>query len=180
MIKLVALLAYNLLRAGWNKLRYGNRWKVHPLQRISPGCRIRLYDRGSIEIQRNTELERGCDVQVHASGKLVIGSGTYLNRYCIISAHQSVSIGSGCMFGPGVKIFDNNHRFSKEKGVQSELSTGAIRVGNRCWIAADAVLLKGASIGDGSVIGAGCVISGEVPAGSIVRLKQEQVVEPIH
>ncbi len=171
MIKAYLLFIYNILRIAYNKLRFGRRFSVHWLQRISPRCALKVYGKGRMEIGRNTEIAAGCDIEVHGQGVLAIGEGTYLNRYCMVSAHGSVRIGAHCLFGPGVKIFDNNHRFSKEEGVSTELSIGSVTIGDRCWIASDAVILKGASIGDRCVIGAGCVISGVVPPDTLVKRK---------
>ena len=173
MIKLVLLLQYNFLRFLFNKLLHGKRYDVHPLQRISPLASIKLFGKAEIHIGKNTEISVGCDFQSHAKANLSIGGGTYFNRYCMISAHESVTIGENCMFGPGVKIFDNDHKFTKEEGVSTELKCKPILIGNHCWIASDAIILKGAQIGDNSVIGAGCIISGVVPKGSIVKRKPD-------
>lgn len=179
MIKLLFLVAYNLFKFVFNKLRYGNRWSSHWMQRISPNAHVKLYGKGSISIGRNNEYSADCDIQVHGNGHVSIGDGTYMNRFCMISAHNSVSIGKRCMFGPSVKIFDNNHKFSREGGVTSVLSTSPIKIGDNCWIAANVIILKGANIGDNCVIGAGCVINGVIPPGSIVKMKQEKTIEEI-
>lgn len=102
------------------------------------------------------------------SSQLNIGSGVYFNDGAVISCLGKIDIGENTLFGPGVKIFDNNHRFSREEGVSRECTAGCITVGRSCWIASDVVLLKGTDIGDNCVIGAGCVIRGKVPAGSLV------------
>ena len=132
-----------------------------------------------MEIGRNCEFAKGCDFEAHGNGTLSIGEGTYFNRYCMISAHESVTIGKQCFFGPGVKIFDNNHQFNREKGVCTELSTTPIIIGNHCWIASDAIILKGTTIGDNCVIGAGCIIHGNIPDGTLVKCKLEQEIIPI-
>ena len=172
MLKLLCLVIYNFFRIGYNKICYGKRFSVYMFQRISPKCALKVYGQGMMCIDRNTEFASGCDFQVHGKGQLSIGKSTYFNRYCMISAHQSVKIGSHCMFEPGVKIFDNNHLFSKNEGVSSLLNTDEIVIGDCCWIASDAIILKGAHIGDRCVIGAGCVISGEVPAETLVKQNQ--------
>lgn len=148
MIKTILLFSYNLLRFSIRKLRFGKRFEVHPLQRISPFCALKIFNKGKMCIGKNTEFAHGCDFEVHENGILSIGEKTYFNRYCIISAHRSVKIGTHCMFGPGVKIFDNNHRFTKENGVSTSLKSDEIVIGNRCWIASDAIILKGTHIGD--------------------------------
>ena len=103
-----------------------------------------------------------------------------MNRYCMVSAHGYVEIGDNCIFGPGVRIFDNNHKFSRENGANTELKIGSVKIGRNCWIASDAIILKGADIGDNCVIGAGCIINGSIPSGSLVRPNTNNIVEPIY
>ena len=102
-----------------------------------------------------------------------------MNRGCIISCQGTIAIGDLCMFGPGVKIFDNNHKFSKRDGVSSEIRSGEIIIGRKCWIASDVILLKGAIIGDNCVIGAGCIIDRPIPARTLVRMTQNLQLQPI-
>jgi len=45
-----------------------------------------------------------------------------------------------------------------------------------CWIGANTVILRGTTIGDNSVIGAGCVLKGEYPAGAIIIQKRETTI----
>lgn len=164
---------------GCMKLLHCSRFMAHPLQRISPYCALKLFDKGQMKIGRNCEFAHGCDFETHGSGKLEIGEGTYFNRYCMISAHDLVKVGKHCFFGPGVRIFDNNHKFSKEHGVSSELSTAPIMIGDHCWIASNAIILKGATIGDNCLIGAGCIVQGDIPDGTLVKCKQEQEIIPL-
>lgn len=179
MLKTLILLGYNLIRFCIHKIRWGKQFAVHPIQRISPFAAIKIFDQGTMRIGRNTEFAHGCDFEVHRKGHLSIGEKTYFNRYCLISAHQSVKIGAHCMFGPGVKIFDNNHRFSKKEGVSSTLSTDEIVIGNNCWIASDVIILKGCRIGDNCVIGAGCIVSENIPTGSLVKCQRNVEITPI-
>lgn len=179
MVRFLFVVAYNLLMFIVKKLRYGSRWSAHWMQRISPSADVKIFGNASVSIGRNIELAADCDIQAHGEGKVSIGDGTYMNRFCMVSAHKSVTIGKHCMFGPSVKIFDNNHKFSREEGVSSDLSSAPIKIGDNCWIASNVIILKGAEIGDNCVIGAGCVVNGIIPAGSIVKLKQVLSVEDI-
>lgn len=179
MFKLCCLLLYNFCRMMWLRAAYAGRYKSSPIQRISPFAHIKIFDKGKIIIGRNLDIEAGCDIQVHGSGIIKVGDGTYMNRGCMISCHGNVSIGDGCMFGPDVKIFDNNHKFAKNSGVSPELKTGSVIIGNKCWIASNVILLKGANIGDYSVIGAGCVINSRIPKNSLVRNISELSIKPV-
>jgi acetyltransferase-like isoleucine patch superfamily enzyme len=80
------------------------------------------------------------------------------------------------MFGPGVKIFDNNHQHSPETGVSGQLNTAPIFIGDNSWVASDAIILKGTHIGKNCVIGAGCIVRGEVPDGSMVIIKSHLTI----
>lgn len=173
MIRTIFLIVYNVWRIALNKLVHWRQFDVHWIQRISPLCALKVFQQGKMKVGRNCEFAAYCDFEVHGDGTLVIGEGTYFNRYCMISAHDHVTVGKHCMFGPGVKIFDNNHKHSPETGVSSQLSTAPIFIGDNSWVASDAIILKGARIGNNCVIGAGCIVREEVPDGSVVTNRQE-------
>ena len=176
MIRTLFLIVYNVWRIALNKLVHWGRFNVNWIQRISPLCALKVFQHGVIRVGRNCEFAAYCDFEAHGEGVLDIGEGTYFNRYCMISAHEHVLVGKHCMFGPGVKIFDNNHKYSPETGVSSQLSTAPISIGDNSWIASDAIILKGARIGKNCVIGAGCIVRGEVPDGSVVVDKREVII----
>lgn len=116
---------------------------------------------------------------VDNSGMLSIGSHVYFNEDAMISCKGQIEIGSRCKFGPNVKIFDNNHNFDAVKGVSDQYKAGEISIGENCWIGTNVVILKGARIGKNCVIGAGCVVSGEIPEKSIVTQGRDLVIQPI-
>lgn len=179
MIRLFLLLLVNVIRLAFNKLRYGRRYSSKLIERISPNASFALYGSGVVRLGHNIELAPHVDIQVHGQGALTIGDRVYMNRSCMISCHGKISIGNGCMFGPDVKIFDNNHRFAKDKGVSTSLNVGSVIVGNNCWIASGVILLKGADLGDNCVIGAGCIVNSKIPANSIVRNNQNITIESL-
>ena len=176
MIHSVLVILYNLLRIAVGRLCHGSRYAVHPVQRISPFCALKLFQHGRFVIGRNTEFAHGCDLEVFDQATISIGEGTYMNRYCMVSAHSGVTIGRHCLFGAGVKVFDNNHVHSPQTGVSPALTSAPIVIGDNCWLASDVVVLKGVTIGDHCVVGAGCIIHKDLPAGSVVYNQQQLVV----
>lgn len=179
MIKLFLILFYNILRWGWKKILHGSRYMVHPIQRISIMCTLKLFNKATLVIGKNCEFAFGCCIESHGIGRLEIGKGVYMNRNCMISCQEKVIIGNDCIFGPGVKIFDNNHQFSCENGVSQRLNTAPIIIGEKCWIASNVVILKGVTIGDNCLIGAGCTISENVPSGMMVKQEAILSITPI-
>lgn len=101
--------------------------------------------------------------------RIRIGSGNYFNRNLMIDACGLIEIGDDNIFGPEVYITDSNHTHGV--GVspkEAPMKVGRVRIGNRCWIGARAVILKDVELGDGCVVGAGAVVTRSFPAGSIV------------
>jgi len=173
MIKMLFLLSLNFIRIAFNKIFHPGQWNVAWFQRISPFCSLKVFKNGVLIIKKNTEFAAYCDFEVHDNGTLEIGERTYFNRYCMISAHEHVKIGNRCMFGPGVKIFDNNHKHTIKNGVSCKLNTAPVTIQDNCWIGSNVIILKGSNIGKNCVIGAGCIIHGNIPEGSVVKCKQE-------
>lgn len=129
-----------------------------------------------IVLKKNSKLVLGnriisdgrCVIVIDENAILRIGNNVYFNEGMMISSKSYISIGDGCQFGPNVKIFDNNHKFDTENGVLADHSVGEIVIGNNCWIAANVTILKDTRIEDNCVIGAGCIVKGRIPKGSIV------------
>lgn len=174
---LLTTLFFNFFRYFFSKLKYAKRYKSSYIERIHKSVDIRLFGKKSqIEIGHNVEIAKDGELWCFGNGKIKIGNKCYFNNRLMISSHCEVSIGDECLFGPDVKIFDNNHKFTYEKGVSSELSSSPVNIGSHCWIASNAVILKGTTIGNNCIIGAGCIVSGNIPDCSIVKKSKDNIV----
>jgi acetyltransferase-like isoleucine patch superfamily enzyme len=111
-------------------------------------------------------------LEVGSGGKLSIGTGTYLNRNTEVIAWKEVSIGRDCMIGWDVLIMDTDQHPIPGRGLDNR----PVRIGDRVWIGARAMVLKGVTIGDGAVVGAGAVVTHDVPAGAVVTGPSAQLV----
>lgn len=140
---------------------------------------LRLNQHARVSLGEHLVSDGHATIVVDGDAELQIGDRVYFNENTMISVKSSVTIGDGCRFGPGVNIFDNDHVFDAESGVSEKHTSAPITIGSHCWIAANAVILKGTQIGDNCVIGAGTVISGTVPAGSLVTSTRELKIRPI-
>lgn len=162
------------------KIIYLDKFKSYFIQNIDFRNSIRIKSGGKITLGKMVTAERYCSLDAIENGHLIIGSHTYFNKFCMISCKSKIIIGSNCLFGPGVRIFDNNHKFDKNNGVSIyESSYKEIEIGDNCWIASNCIILAGSKIGRGSVIGAGSVITGEIPPYSVVTLNREVSIRPM-
>jgi len=105
----------------------------------------------------------------HDGIRIRIGNRNFFNRNLMIDACGYVEIGDENMFGPDVYITDSNHTFGHSLSPQEQpMQVGHVKIGNKCWIGAKSVLLKGVELGDCCVVGAGAVVTKSFPAGSVV------------
>ena len=81
---------------------------------------------------------------------------------------ERIEIGAGTMMGEGVRFYDHDHIYTAEKIEKWQWTTAPIRVGRDCWIGSNVTILKGVTIGDNTIIGAGCLIRNDIPANSVV------------
>jgi len=119
-------------------------------------------------------------VMIDDKGKVIIGNNCFFNNDCSINSIQSIKIGDGTIFGEGVKIYDHNHRFSDlEKSIKSQgFVSAGVSIGSHCWLGSNVVVLKGSTISDNCVIGAGVIVNGFIPANTIIK-QNEYITEEI-
>lgn len=110
---------------------------------------------------------------------LVMGEHSSIGPYGYIGCSGKITIGKNVMFGPKCSLFAENHNFSDtESSIKSQgVNQKGITVEDDCWIGSNVVILDGVTIGKGSVIGAGTLITKDVPAGSVVMDKREKRVK---
>lgn len=115
------------------------------------------------------------------NAKVKIGDNVFLNNFCTIAAMKNITIGNNTIFGENVKIYDHNHLFSNPKiSIKNQgYNSAKITIGENCWIASNVVILKGVTIGNYSVIGAGNVVFKDVPENTVLLSKQEQILKKL-
>ena len=95
-----------------------------------------------------------------------LGEGVFLNFNCVILDVVEVSIGDRTQIGPGVQILAADHPRDPETRATGLEFGRPVRIGRNCWIGGGAIILPGVTIGDDALIGAGSVVTRDVPAGA--------------
>jgi maltose O-acetyltransferase len=114
--------------------------------------------------------------------RIRIGNGNYFNRNVMIDACGLIEIGDDNMFGPDVYMTDSNHTFGPGLSPkEAPMQLGRIKIGNRCWIGARAVILKDVELGNECVVAAGAVVTRSFPANSVIMgVPARRHVSPTH
>lgn len=160
------------------KVKYGKRLHINNLkQAISYDTEIKVQKQGScclggIRTQSNVHL-------VCVKGNLRIGNHVSFNRNCIVICRLKISIGDNCSFGPNVCIYDHDHIFNCNGFESNGFNCSDVIIEDGCWIGAGAIILRGTHIKKNSVIGAGTVVKGDIPANSMVTSNRENNIVQI-
>jgi maltose O-acetyltransferase len=97
-----------------------------------------------------------------------LGEGVFLNFNCVILDVVEVRIGDATQIGPGVQILTADHPRDPAERATGVESGRPVTIGRNVWIGGGALLLPGITVGDDAVIGAGSVVTRDVPAGATV------------
>lgn len=130
---------------------------------------------GKIHFGNYINARRNFCCIVSDGGNLSIGSNCYFNNNCSITCLESISIGTDSTFGNNLVIVDHDHDFKNHCG----FIKAPVVIGERVWIGANVTILKGSNIGNDSVIAAGSIVSGSIPANSIYIQKRTTTIKNI-
>jgi len=133
-----------------------------------------------IQLEKNAEMTvgnfsfwYGGDIKVFDNAKLCIGSG-YANINCLIRCKERITIGEYVFIAHNVTIMDSDfhHIESGEHSI-----TKPVTIQDHVWIGNGATILKGVTIGEGSIIAAKSVVTRDVPPHTIVAGSPAKVIK---
>lgn len=104
------------------------------------------------------------------------GQNVFFNFNCVLLDACPIRIGSNVLFGPGVHIYADTHPVDTAERRQGLEFGRPISIGDDCWIGGQAIIFPGVTIGHRCIIGAGSVVTKDVPDDSIVAGNPARVV----
>jgi acetyltransferase-like isoleucine patch superfamily enzyme len=134
---------------------------------IEPG--VMVFHPENITLGSNVYVGHQTILKAYHRNSMVIGDNSWIGQQCFIHSAGGVSIGRMVGIGPAVRIISSYHR---DEGIEvpilaSELAFYAVTIEDDCDIGTGAILLPGVRIGRGAQIGAGAVVSRDVPPFSV-------------
>ncbi|MBR7748080.1 acyltransferase [Undibacterium baiyunense] len=147
--------------------------EIHPQAKISKFADIEDSTRGTrIVIGAYSSIDSFVKVKpAGGTGDVVIGERTVINSGCVLYTGNGISIGNdvaiaaNCTFAPVNHAYKDKSRKINQQGFLP--SRGGIVIEDDVWIGANVIILDGAILRTGCVIGAGSLVRGEIPAYSI-------------
>lgn len=179
--KTKALLALALMPAAWFARVIGTRlrrlWSLARLQeaigrRVHPSNvimgSVELHGTCNIRLGRGALIFPGVYLETQGKGRITIGNDVVLSRGVHIVAFERVALGDGCMVGEYASVRDANHQRDAVSVRNAGHVSDPIDIGRNVWVGRGASILKGASLGDCSVVGANAVVTKPVLAWEVV------------
>jgi acetyltransferase-like isoleucine patch superfamily enzyme len=131
-----------------------------------------VKNHGGVILAESVTLEPGVRIEVYHRAMLFIGKGTYLNRNVHIVVAESVTIGRGVKIGWDTVIMDTDLHGHSGRPARHE----PVVIEDEVWIGCRAIILKGVRIGQGAIIGAGALVTKDVPPLTVVASPRAEVL----
>lgn len=165
------------LRFAYWKLRLGERLIYDGPAFIGRGVRIQVGRDATLKLGRWSWVGRGCKLRVH-EGRCEIGAKTVMGEECTFSVYREVVIGRECLIADRAMFIDFDHATSEtERPIRAQgIYARPVRVGHNVWVGYGACVLRGATVGDNSVLGTYAVVTRGVPANVIATGAPARVV----
>lgn len=146
---------------------------------IGEGCFVDANSLTSrIVLKDDVWLSRGCYLVAGPGVEILIGPQTYVGHRCLFYGHGGIEVGRDVLLANDVQLICGNHTFDRQDvPIRAQPTVERpIVIGDDVWLGASAIVLGGVTVGRGSVVGAGAVVTHDLPPYSIARGVPAQVV----
>lgn len=169
-----------------NKVKFGKNLNLYGVPVIfkKKGSQLNIGENCTIKSSFLSNLvglsQRTIIVTRTEEAKIEIGNNVGISG-ATIYARKEITIGDNTLIGGNVKILDNDfHPIEVEArnlDIKEKIGTRKIKIGKDCFIGANSLILKGVEIGDGSVVGAGSVVTGKFPSNVVIAGNPARVIK---
>ncbi len=111
---------------------------------------------------------------------IVTGEKVFFNFNCFILDVMKVTIGSRTMFGPNVQIYTATHPLDHKERASGLEFAKPVTIGDDVWVGGSAVICPGVTIGDRTVIGAGSVVTKNIPSDVVAAGNPCKVIKQLN
>ena len=157
-----AILEFNMMEDPFCKVR-PSRLIMHKNSQLLCKGHIQSFEAVRIECLPNAVVE--------------IGHKSYVNHDSEIRCREYIKIGDNVSIAYNVLIQDSDYHTTYDENGKSKLDTLPITIENNVWIGANAIILKGVTLGEGCIVAAGSVVTKSAPAYSLVAGNPARIIK---
>lgn len=162
------------------KLAFGRDFQFKGKIRFSSKADIRIRKHGKMIMEDESGISDGNIIRVTDSGKLTLKKGANISQTCIVVCQSEINIGEYTSIGPHCAIFDHDHDYKTHGLINRNGCVAApILIEDNVWIGSNCTILKGITIGTGSIVAAGSVITKDIPPHTLYYAKGTKVFKPL-
>jgi len=153
---------------------------------------LRSRREGAVRLGDYVSCYAGCSFSIGQNGRCTVGDFTLMNG-ALVMAEELIEIGSYCLISWNVGIADSDFHplapaqrrldalalapYYKERPPRPPICTAPVRIGDNVWIGMNAVILKGVTVGENSVVAAGSVVTKSIEPNTVVAGNPATVVK---
>jgi acetyltransferase-like isoleucine patch superfamily enzyme len=131
---------------------------------------VRILEPAHVSIGSNVYIGHYAVLRGYFANEMIIGDDNWIGQFCYLNSAGGLKIGSRVGIGPGVKIMSSKHG---EEGravpvLMCDLEFAAVTIEDDCDIGMGAIILPGVTVGRGSIVGAGAVVTKDVEPFAVV------------
>jgi len=179
------------LRTTWHRLLDG-RMEIGPGTRLNGASLSAREPEGcSLRIGSNSNIE-GSLVMEQKGARISVGTRTHFGGGSLLAAAQSIEVGDDVLIAFETLVMDHNshsvtfqeRRMDVQNWINgkkdwSRVAIAPVRISDKAWIGVRAIILKGVTIGEGAIVGAGSLVTGDVPPWTIVAGSPARIIRPL-
>lgn len=164
------------------KIRFGHRIRFDSFSvGWERGCSISISRAATVHFGTLTRIRKRTDLEAHEAARIEIGDHVFIGKDCMIVARARIRIGSKCLIGNSVSIYDHDHEHSmagvayRDQGFVSK----PVVIGSNVWIGANCFIRAGIEIGDNAIVAAGTVVTENIPANHLAYRRASMVTRSL-